>query len=90
MSWRSILIRGAPRAKIRILTVNAVSPGNTLSETQVQSSDSQYLASRTQGRAIQRAQVPDDLVGTVMFLAATACDFITGQTINVDGGRAMH
>jgi 3-oxoacyl-[acyl-carrier protein] reductase len=72
------------------VTVNAVSPGNTLSETQVQTSDSQYLASRTQGRAIARAQVPDDLVGAVMFLAAPASDFITGQTINVDGGRAMH
>ena len=72
------------------VTVNAVSPGNTLSETQVQSSDSQYLAARTKGRAIERAQVPDDLVGAVMFLAAPASDFITGQTINVDGGRAMH
>jgi 3-oxoacyl-[acyl-carrier protein] reductase len=72
------------------ITVNAVSPGNTLSETQVQSSDSQYLASRAKGRAIERGQVPEDIVGAVMFLAAPASDFITGQTINVDGGRAMH
>lgn len=72
------------------VTVNAVSPGNTLSETQIQSSDSQYLATRTQGRSIPRAQVPDDLVGAVMFLASPGSDFITGQTINVDGGRNMH
>jgi hypothetical protein len=25
-----------------------------------------------------------------MFLASRASDFMTGQTINVDGGRAMH
>jgi 3-oxoacyl-[acyl-carrier protein] reductase len=72
------------------ITVNAVSPGNTLSETQVASSDPDYLAARVAGRAIPRAQTPEDLVGAVMFLAAPASDFITGQTINVDGGRAMH
>jgi 3-oxoacyl-[acyl-carrier protein] reductase len=72
------------------ITVNAVSPGNTLSETQVASSSSQYLATRVEGRAIPRAQVPADLVGAVMFLSSTASDFMTGQTLNVDGGRAMH
>jgi 3-oxoacyl-[acyl-carrier protein] reductase len=72
------------------VTVNAVSPGNTLSETQVQSSDPKYLASRAEGRSIPRAQTPEDLVGAVMFLASAASDFMTGQTLNVDGGRAMH
>ena len=57
---------------------------------QVASSDPDYLAARIAGRAIPRAQTPEDLVGAVMFLAAPASDFITGQTINVDGGRAMH
>ncbi|MFD1644053.1 SDR family NAD(P)-dependent oxidoreductase, partial [Halohasta litorea] len=72
------------------VTVDAVSPGNTLSETQVQSSDPAYLATKAQGRSIPRGQTPDDLVGAVMFLASPASDFITGQTVNVDGGRAMH
>jgi 3-oxoacyl-[acyl-carrier protein] reductase len=72
------------------VTVNAVSPGNTLSETQVQSSDPKYLATKAQGRSIPRGQMPDDLVGAVMFLASRASDFITGQTVNVDGGRTMH
>jgi 3-oxoacyl-[acyl-carrier protein] reductase len=72
------------------VTVNAVSPGNTLSETQVQSSDPKYLASRAEGRSIPRPQTPEDLVGAVMFLASPASDFMTGQTLNVDGGRAMH
>src|SRR5882672_12309161 len=72
------------------ITVNAVTPGNTLSETQVATSSPDYLAARVAGRAIERVQVPDDLVGAVMFLSAAASDFMTGRTINVDGGKAMH
>jgi 3-oxoacyl-[acyl-carrier protein] reductase len=72
------------------ITVNAVSPGMTQSETQVSSSSGNYLAMRIAGRAIERAQFPEDLVGTVMFLASAASDFMTGQTLNVDGGKAMH
>ncbi len=72
------------------ITVNSVSPGATLSETQVASSSGNYLATRVEGRAIERAQVPEDLVGAVMFLSTQASDFMTGQTINVDGGKAMH
>jgi 3-oxoacyl-[acyl-carrier protein] reductase len=72
------------------ITVNAVTPGLTLSDTQVSSSSSDHLAARSQGRALDRPQIPDDLVGTVMFLSCAASDFMTGQTINVDGGKAMH
>ena len=72
------------------ITVNAVTPGNTQSDTQVGSSSPDYLKGRIEGRAIARAQVPEDLVGAVMFLASPASDFMTGQTVNVDGGRMMH
>jgi 3-oxoacyl-[acyl-carrier protein] reductase len=72
------------------ITVNAVTPGMTQSETQVQSSSANYLATRVAGRAIERVQVPADLVGAVMFLSTAASDFMTGQTINVDGGKAMY
>jgi 3-oxoacyl-[acyl-carrier protein] reductase len=72
------------------ITVNCVTPGMTQSETQVQSSSANYLATRVAGRAIERVQVPADLVGAVMFLSTAASDFMTGQTINVDGGKAMH
>ena len=72
------------------ITVNAVTPGMTQSETQVASSSGNYLATRIAGRAIERAQVPADLVGAVMFLSSPASDFVTGQTINVDGGKSMH
>jgi 3-oxoacyl-[acyl-carrier protein] reductase len=72
------------------ITVNALTPGMTQSETQVASSSGNYLASRVAGRAIERVQVPADLVGAVMFLSSPASDFMTGQTINVDGGKSMH
>jgi 3-oxoacyl-[acyl-carrier protein] reductase len=72
------------------ITVNAVTPGMTQSETQVASSSGNYLATRIAGRAIERAQFPADLVGAVMFLSSAASDFMTGQTINVDGGKMMH
>ncbi|MGH6672471.1 MAG: SDR family NAD(P)-dependent oxidoreductase [Xanthobacteraceae bacterium] len=72
------------------ITVNAVTPGMTQSETQVASSSGNYLATRIAGRAIERVQYPSDLVGAVMFLSSPASDFMTGQTINVDGGKSMH
>ena len=72
------------------ITVNALTPGMTQSETQVASSSGNYLATRVAGRAIERVQVPADLVGAVMFLSSGASDFMTGQTINVDGGKSMH
>ncbi|MDB5652167.1 MAG: Dehydrogenase [Hyphomicrobiales bacterium] len=72
------------------ITVNAITPGYTLSDTQVQSSSGNYLAAQAEGRAMGRAQYPEDLVGAVMFLSSQASDYMTGQTINVDGGKAMH
>jgi NAD(P)-dependent dehydrogenase (short-subunit alcohol dehydrogenase family) len=40
-------------------------------------------------RALKRAQVPADIVGTLLYLASDASDFVTGQTIVVDGGSVM-
>ena len=72
------------------ITVNAITPGYTLSETQVATSSGNYLAMRVEGRVFERAQLPADLVGAVMFLSSPASDFMTGQTVNVDGGKMMH
>jgi NAD(P)-dependent dehydrogenase (short-subunit alcohol dehydrogenase family) len=49
----------------------------------------EYLAPRRQARSFKRDQYPQDLVGAVVFLASAESDFITGQTINVDGGTWM-
>jgi 3-oxoacyl-[acyl-carrier protein] reductase len=72
------------------ITVNAVAPGMTQSDTQVSSSSGNYLAARIAGRAIERIEVPEDLVGAVMFLSSAASDFMTGQTMLIDGGKSMH
>ncbi len=73
------------------INVNAVTPGLTMSDSQIASSAASYVGeSSFADRSIRRAQMPRDLVGVVMFLSSAASDFITGQTINVDGGKAMH
>ena len=41
-------------------------------------------------RALARVQTPDDLVGTVVFLASPESDFITGQCIVVNGGDNLY
>jgi len=46
----------------------------------------EYLAPRRNARSFKRDQYPEDLLGAVLFLASKDSDFITGQTLNVDGG----
>jgi NAD(P)-dependent dehydrogenase (short-subunit alcohol dehydrogenase family) len=41
-------------------------------------------------RMLKRAEVPEDIVGTLIFLASDDSDFITGQTVVVDGGGSVH
>lgn len=70
------------------ICVNAVAPGFTDTEASRTIADvSKYDTSRT---PLRRMQTPEDLTGAVAFLASDESDFITGQTMLVDGGRAMH
>ncbi len=71
--------------------VNVVTPGLTRSDTQVASSAPGYLSGDYDAqRAFKRAQVPEDLVGAVLFLLSDASAFITGQVLNVDGGKTLY
>jgi 3-oxoacyl-[acyl-carrier protein] reductase len=70
--------------------VNAITPGLTQSEavrSHMPSERAQMLADHT---ALRRVQHPEDLLGALVFLASADSDFMTGQTINVDGGLVMH
>ncbi|MBV8870517.1 MAG: SDR family oxidoreductase, partial [Acetobacteraceae bacterium] len=71
------------------ITVNVVTPGLTLTPPVVQNMPADMLESQVQVRALKREEGPGDLVGAAFFLASPDADFITGQTINVDGGKHM-
>lgn len=73
----------------RGITVNTVAPGLTLVEA------TEYVPAERhrlyeEGRAISRAQVPEDVCGAVAFLLSEEAGFITGQLLAVNGGFAMH
>ncbi|MBI2358025.1 MAG: 3-oxoacyl-ACP reductase FabG [Deltaproteobacteria bacterium] len=73
------------------ICVNAIAPGLTISGSNQEGVlTPEQREDRRKRRCFQRDQVPQDLVGTVIFLASDDSDFITGQTINVDGGALMH
>ncbi len=68
------------------ITVNVVTPGLTSTPVVVRTMPAEMIEDRTAQRAIRREQQADDLVGAVAFLASPDSNFMTGQTINVDGG----
>lgn len=76
------------------ICVNTLAPGLTMSE------GTKSLMRRSGApddvdpliplKALQREQLPSDLVGAVLFLVSGESDYITGQLINVDGGWVFH
>lgn len=72
------------------ITVNAVTPGSTATEIERATITEGARLEMAAATAMRRIQVPADLVGAVAFLLSRDSDFITGQTINVDGGLAYH
>jgi 3-oxoacyl-[acyl-carrier protein] reductase len=72
------------------ICVNCVAPGSTLSEENPDEALVRYRQAAASSRALQRMQTPEDLVGAVAFFASSDSDFITGQTLVVDGGSCMH
>jgi 3-oxoacyl-[acyl-carrier protein] reductase len=71
------------------IKVNVLAPGNTLSEDNPSEETVRLRQSSVGLRTLKRVQVPQDAVGAMLFLASPLSDFITGQTLNVDGGIAM-
>ena len=74
------------------IRVNSIAPGFTMSE-QIESQREALqfnLDMNLSGRAFKREEMPEDLLGTMVFLASAESDFMTGQTVVVDGGLVMH
>lgn len=72
------------------ITVNCLAPGNTQSEDSPDAATTALRTAASESRAIPRVQMPADLEGTIVFFASPDSDFITGQTLVVDGGSFMH
>ena len=70
------------------ICVNSLAPGLTLSSSILENTDhlnktrDKVIASR----ALKRDGLPEDLVGALIFLCSDESNFVTGQTIVVDGG----
>lgn len=68
------------------ITVNALAPGFALTEASKELIEDAESYGVGRG-AIHRAAQPDDMVGACLWLVSPMSDFVTGQTIIVDGGR---
>jgi NAD(P)-dependent dehydrogenase (short-subunit alcohol dehydrogenase family) len=72
------------------IRVNTLAPGFTLSDTVVRENPGHVATARDRAvasRSLQRDEHPQDLLGALIFLASADSDFITGQTLAVDGGN---
>jgi NAD(P)-dependent dehydrogenase (short-subunit alcohol dehydrogenase family) len=74
------------------IRVNAIAPGLVMTENVLANPawKGVLVESNVASRCIKREAQPDDLIGTLVFLCSPESDFITGQTIVVDGGSVMH
>jgi NAD(P)-dependent dehydrogenase (short-subunit alcohol dehydrogenase family) len=71
------------------ITVNAVAPGLVATEYALQTFGQERFNKVRGSKAIGRDQQPADLVGVIFFLIDSASDYMTGQTLLVDGGQAF-
>jgi len=70
------------------VNVNAVAPDYIPHERDDRERPDHDLMIQNQ-RVLQRREVPEDILGTLVFLLSADADFITGQTILVNGGIVM-
>ena len=70
------------------IQVNAIAPGLTESDSiKGHAGFDPARGPTVQSRSIKREMLPEDLLGSLMYLTTSDSDFVTGQTLNVDGGK---
>jgi NAD(P)-dependent dehydrogenase (short-subunit alcohol dehydrogenase family) len=72
------------------ITVNAIAPGATDSPTVLAERAATGTTPPRSQRILDRREIPGDLLGTLIYLSSPASEFVTGQTIVVDGGSYLH
>ncbi len=70
------------------ICVNTIAPG--LIQHEGQTAPKEFTEFQLKVRSLKRLETPDDLHGTLVYLASSDSDFVTGQTIVVDGGSILH
>ena len=70
------------------ICVNAIAPG--LVEHEGQNAPKALTELQLNARSIKRLETPEDLLGVLVYLASPDSDFVTGQTLVVDGGSVFH
>ena len=81
---RTLAIELAPKG----ITVNMVSPGMTDTELIADIPEKSRLIVAAKA-PLRRLAKPEDIAGAVSFLASSRADYITGETIRVNGGQVM-
>jgi 3-oxoacyl-[acyl-carrier protein] reductase len=73
------------------ITVNAIAPGLTRTDTAARTTGADGGFERVRDlQCVPRIEEPEDLVSTLLYVCDEGSGFLTGQTINVDGGSAKH
>jgi len=72
------------------INVNAITPGPVYTEVPRDTVTPEQREAMIRAQSIKRAAGTQDLEGTVVFLCSDDAAFITGQTLNVDGGMNFH
>ncbi|MBI2361553.1 MAG: 3-oxoacyl-ACP reductase FabG [Deltaproteobacteria bacterium] len=70
------------------ICVNAIAPG--LIHHEGMNAPKEFTEFQLKARSLRRLEAPEDLIGAIIYLASPDSDFVTGQTIVVDGGNVLY
>lgn len=86
----SAFTRGlAKEAAVSGITVNAIAPGIIMTDIHRQFSTEQQLEDLRSRTPVGRLGEPEDIAGAVLYLVSDSASFVTGATIDVNGGLRM-